>query len=153
MIPVKVKEIVMDQSHNPLLLLVDMKEQDVLPVGIGFWEAQAIALKLKGQSSPRPMTHDLMGMICGELGARVEKIEIYDVYEDTFYANIYLEKEKEGEEVIVDARPSDAIALAMTVGASIYLSNRMSAYTVSAGDLVIENEEDEENGEEGPTLH
>ncbi len=152
MFPVKVKEIVMDQSHNPLLLLVDMEENDVLPVGVGFWEAQAIALKLRGQSTPRPMTHDLMGSICGELGAEVEKIEIYDVYEDTFYSNIHLKKGE--EEVIVDARPSDAIALAMTVGATIYLSEKLGSYTVSIKDLVIEDEDDgTADDEEGPTLH
>jgi len=152
MIPVKVKEIVMDESDHPLLLLSDLKEENVLPIGIGIWEAQAIALKLKGEITSRPHTHDLMGSLFKELDVSVNKIEIHDVCHDTFYAHIFMEKNE--EDLVVDARPSDAVALALTVGASIYLSDKITGYTVSVKDLVVEEPEKGEEDEGGkPRLH
>ncbi len=155
MIPVKVKEVVLDHIHNPLLLLVDTDETIVLPIGIGFWEAQAIILKLRGHVTPRPMTHDLFGSLCKRLGATVEKVVVTDIKDSTFYAEISL---KTGEqEIVVDARPSDAIALALTVGCPIFISNKVIGYTVSVKDLMEEREVkpsefgDPEDG--GPHLH
>ena len=151
MITVKVKEIVMDQSNNPLLLLADLEGKKILPLGISFWEAQSIAVKLKGEVTPRPLTHDLIGSIIKEMDVEVDRIEIYDVHQDTFYANIFMHYK--GTEIVVDARPSDAVALALTVGASIYLSEKVDHYTISSKDLVIGEDEDTEGGEGGTRLH
>ena len=154
MIPVKVKEVVLDQTHNPLLLLVDLDEENVLPVGIGFWEAQAIVLKLQGNLVPRPMTHDLMSSLCDTLGASLNKIVINDIQDNTFYAELYLDRN--GNEIIVDARPSDAVALALTIGSPIYITDKVAAYTMSVDDLVEEkglDDFDDDSEEGGPHLH
>lgn len=152
MISVKVREVVLDQAHNPLLLLVDMDESLVLPIGIGFWEAQAIVLKLQGHVPPRPMTHDLLQTLCGYLGATITKIVVNDIRENTFFAELFLARGE--EEIVIDSRPSDAIALALTVGAPIYISNKVAAYTVSLSDFVDEDSTDlSDSGESGPHLH
>ena len=140
MIPVKVKEVVLDQMQNPLLLLVDLEETMVLPIGIGFWEAQAIILKLQGHLSPRPLTHDLIQSLCGRLGAEVTKIVITDMKESTFYAEIVLLQKSSREEIVVDARPSDAVALALTVGCPIFISSKVSTHTITIKDLMEERE-------------
>lgn len=155
MIPVKVREVVLDPVQNPLLLLVDIDESMVLPIGIGFWEAQAIVLKLQGHIPPRPMTHDLFKSLCSHMGVTVEKIVVNDIKESTFYAEIYLETG--AKHLVVDARPSDAVALALTVGCPIYISKKVAAYTVSIKDLMSERSgETPEFGdpdESGPHLH
>jgi len=140
-IAVKAKEVVLDSQHNPLLLLVDMDETMVLPIGIGFWEAQAIVLKLQGQLTPRPMTHDLINNLCQDLGAAVRKVVVTDIRESTFYAEIHLTDSRQ-QEVVVDARPSDAVALALTVNCPIFISNKIAAYTVSIKDLIEETDPD-----------
>ncbi len=156
MITVKVREIVLDSLQNPLLLLVDMDETLVLPIGIGFWEAQAIVLKLQGQVPSRPMTHDLIKTLYAELGATVQKIVISDIKESTFYAEIYIHT-AQGQELVVDARPSDAVALALTVGCPIFISSKVAAHTISIKDLIEETgPEPHEYGdpdEGGPHLH
>ncbi len=153
MIPVKVKEVVLDQAHNPLLLLVDLEETNVLPVGIGFWEAQAIVLKLQGNLVPRPMTHDLMSSLCTQLGATLNKIVINDIQDNTFFAELHLDRD--GDHIIVDARPSDAVALALTSGSPIYITEEVAAYTMSIEDLVEERGLPDfgESDESGPHLH
>ncbi len=156
MIPVKVKEVVLDSVQNPLLLLVDMEETMVLPIGIGFWEAQAIVLKLQGHIPPRPMTHDLFKFLCDSLGATVEKVVVHDIKESTFYAAVYLNTV--GGELLIDARPSDAVALSLTVGCPIFIGKKVMPYTVSLKDLVEEDPPDpsgfgdpEDSG--GPLVH
>ena len=154
MIPVKVKEVVLDEEHNPLLLLADMEEENILPVAIGFWEAQSIMMKLHGSSFPRPMTHDLMNTLCNHLGASLDRVEIIDTHEDTFFAEIYLERDS--KEMAIDARPSDAVILALISGAPIYLSEEVFSYTIAAEDLVEEEDiadSDDFPEEGGPQLH
>lgn len=156
MIPVKVKEVVLDQVQNPLLLLVDIEETVVLPIGIGFWEAQAIILKLQGHVTPRPMTHDLFKSFCGHLGATVEKVVINDIKESTFFADITV-LDSTGKEIVIDARPSDAVALALTVGCPVYMTRNILPYTVSMKDIEMEPEDEPgdfgETDESGPHLH
>lgn len=155
MIAVKVREVVLDPVQNPLLLLVDLDETMVLPIGIGFWEAQAIVIKLQGHLTPRPMTHDLLNSLCGQLGASVEKVVVTDIRESTFYAEIYLKTA--GEELLVDARPSDAVALALTAGCPIYITDKVVAHTVSIKDLLEQSESEAPDigdpDEGGPHLH
>lgn len=155
-IPVKVKEVVLDPVQNPLLLLVDIEETMVLPIGIGFWEAQAIVLKLQGHIPPRPMTHDLFKALCDRLGATIEKVVVNDIKESTFYAGIYLKTS--GGELLIDARPSDAVALSLTVGCPIFIDRKVIPYTVSLEELIEEQTSeqagfgDTEDGG-GPLVH
>lgn len=152
MIPVKVRDVVLDSVQNPLLLLVDINETIVLPIGIGFWEAQAIVLKLHGHLPPRPMTHDLIKSLCHELGAKVVKIVVNDIKDNTFYAEIYFTAAD--RELVIDARPSDAVALALTVGCPIYLTDKVAAYTISLQELADQSSESSGDPHEGgPLLH
>lgn len=155
MIPVKVKEVVLDQVQNPLLLLVDMEDSMVLPIGIGFWEAQAIVLKLQGHITPRPMTHDLIKLFCDRLNVTVEKVLVNDIKESTFYAEIYLNT-PEGA-LLLDARPSDAVALALTVGCPIFIGKKLIPYTVSIKELIAEQDSESagfgDPEDSGPVIH
>ncbi|NLZ31557.1 MAG: bifunctional nuclease family protein [Firmicutes bacterium] len=155
LIPVKVKEVVLDAVHNPLLLLVDMEETMVLPIGIGFWEAQAIVLKLQGHVTPRPMTHDLFKAFCDRLNVTVEKVVVNDIKDSTFYAEVYL-KTSSGE-LLLDARPSDAIALSLTVGCPIYIDKKVIPYTLSIKELVEEQSAETsrfgDTEDSGPLVH
>lgn len=155
MIPVKVKEVVLDPVQNPLLLLVDMEETMVLPIGIGFWEAQAIVLKLQGHIPPRPMTHDLFKSFCEHLDVKVDKVVVNDMKESTFYAEIYLKTA--GGDLLVDARPSDAVALSLTVGCPIFIGKKVIPYTVSIKELIEEQASEPigfgEPEDSGPLVH
>ncbi len=156
MIPVKVKEVVLDSVQNPLLLLVDMQETLVLPIGIGFWEAQAIVLKLQGHITPRPMTHDLFKTFCDRLDVTVEKVVVSDIKDSTFFAEVYLNTAGGG--LLIDARPSDAVALSLTVGCPIFIGKKVVPYTVSLEEL-IEKQPSEPEGfgdsedSGGPLVH
>lgn len=141
MIPVKVREVVLDPVQNPLLLLVDLEETMVLPIGIGFWEAQSIVIKLQGHIPPRPMTHDLFQSVCGQLDTAIEKVIISEMRDNTFFAELYL-KTAASREFKIDARPSDAVALALTVGCPIYITEKIAAHTVSISDLPEQSAED-----------
>ena len=108
-----------DQQRAEFVLLRD-EQRRCLPIWIGPWEALAILMKLEETIPRRPMTHDLMNSIIEKLGARVEKIVVDDLSNNTFYAKVYLTID--GREVIVDSRPSDAIALALRAEAPIYVA-------------------------------
>ncbi|MGI9953230.1 bifunctional nuclease family protein [Moorellaceae bacterium AZ2] len=141
LIPVKVKQIVLDQSMSPVVLLVDQEESQVLPIWVGPFEAQAIAMALQGILTPRPMTHDLLRTLCESLGAKVSRVLVQDIRDGTYYAELYLNHE--GKEVVVDARPSDAIALALRTNAPLYISEKVAAYTLAVEDLVAEESEED----------
>lgn len=138
LIPVKVKQIVLDQSMSPVVLLVDQEESQVLPIWVGPFEAQAIAMALQGILTPRPMTHDLLRSLCESLGAKVERVLVQDIRDGTYYAELYLNHQ--GKEVVVDARPSDAIALALRTNAPLYITEKVAAYTLSIEDLMGEEQ-------------
>jgi bifunctional DNase/RNase len=95
----------------PIIVLKDVASEAVLPIWVGMFEAQAIALELEKTATPRPMTHDLLRNIARGLNGRVERVVVSEMRQDTFYAVIWMEQA--GELVAVDARPSDAIALAL----------------------------------------
>jgi bifunctional DNase/RNase len=137
MISVKVKGVGMDPDQNSLLLLMDQDETMVLPIGIGLSEAQAISLKLDGYVLPRPLTHDLVVTICLSLGASIKKVVVNDFHEGTYYAQVFLEKEN--REIIVDSRPSDAIALSLTSGSPIFISKKVAARCLPFEEVVKEN--------------
>ena len=106
-------------TNTPIVLLKDLEEKEVVPIWIGFFEASAIATQLEKVQLSRPMTHDLMKNLLDNLGIMVIKIEVNDLRENTFYAIIHLDMD--GKHFAIDARPSDAIALALRTNASIYV--------------------------------
>jgi len=142
MIKMEVKTVTADQGGNFLVLLMDEEEKKVLPISIGPLEAQAIALVLQGENPPRPLTHDLLKTVCENLGAAMEKVVITDIRENTFYAEIYLQQN--GKTVVVDSRPSDAIALALRFLAPIYMATKMVEFTYDYQDIIAREGSDEE---------
>lgn len=120
---VEIKGLMLDPSSNvPIVILRDVGSQLFLPIWIGVFEANAIALRMEGVEPPRPMTHDLLRSMVEQLGGTVEKIVISDLKESTFFALIHL-RDGSGEERshAIDARPSDAIALALRTGSPIFV--------------------------------
>jgi uncharacterized protein len=117
---VEIKGLMLDPSSQvPIVILRDVENQLFLPIWIGIAEAQAIAARMEGIDPPRPMTHDLLRSVVEKLGAKVSKIVISDLKENTFFAALHLTRGD--EEIVVDARPSDAIALALRVEAPIFV--------------------------------
>jgi bifunctional DNase/RNase len=119
-IRMEIKGLMLDPSSNsPIVILKDVDSQLFLPIWIGVFEANAIALRIEGLEPPRPMTHDLLRATLEQLGARVEKVVISDLQDSTFFARIHLLREQ--GEIALDARPSDAIALALRTDAPIFV--------------------------------
>jgi bifunctional DNase/RNase len=115
-----VKGLALDPLSNmPMIILRDEEEKRSLPIWVGLFEANAIALELEKISTPRPMTHDLIKNILEALDARVQKVVVNDLRDNTFYAVLYLRLGN--ADITVDSRPSDAIALALRVGAPIFV--------------------------------
>lgn len=129
MVRMKVKVVGLEQhTLNPVVIITDPDETGYLPILIGPSEAYAISQGLEGKRMPRPMTHDLLKNTIEALGATVERVVIHDLREETFYARIYLNTER--GEIDLDARPSDAIALALRADAPIYISEELAAKAV-----------------------
>jgi len=119
-IEMTIKGLMVDPVTNmPIIILRDEAGQRVLPIWVGIFEANAIALQIENVTTPRPMTHDLLRNIIHDLDASVQKIVVSDLRDNTFYAVIHLSVR--GEPVLVDARPSDAIALALRAKAPIFV--------------------------------
>lgn len=119
-------------SDMGIVLLEDMDRRKVLPIWMGMFEAQAILFRMKKMSFTRPMTHDLLKNTVESLQARVEYILISDILENTYYAQIHTLQKTSAEQekkVVIDARPSDAIALALRADAPIYLSDKVMEHT------------------------
>ncbi len=126
-IEMTIKGLMVDPITNmPIIILRDKDGQKVLPIWVGIFEANAIALQIENVATPRPMTHDLLKNIISDLDATVQKIVVCDLKENTFYALIHIQVN--GQTIAVDARPSDAIALALRAKAPIFVE-----------DAVIEN--------------
>lgn len=120
-VEMKVSGLALDSISNmPIIILKDLEEKRSLPIWVGVFEANAIALELEKVTTPRPMTHDLIRNLLEALNAHVEKIVVNDLRDNTFYATIYLILD--GDEVQVDSRPSDAIALALRTKSPIFVS-------------------------------
>jgi hypothetical protein len=117
---VEIKGLMLDPTSNvPIVILRDVESQLFLPIWIGVFEANAIALRIEGVEPPRPMTHDLLRALIENLGGSVEKIVISDLKESTFFAVIHVRRG--ADSVVIDARPSDAIALALRTEAPIFV--------------------------------
>ena len=123
-IEMTVKGLTLDPLTNmPIVILKDMDDKRVLPIWIGLFEANAIALELEKITTPRPMTHDLIRDVISGLTATVTTIVVNDLKNNTFYAVIHLTLN--GNHVVVDSRPSDAIALALRSSAPIYVASEV----------------------------
>ncbi|MGD0914892.1 MAG: bifunctional nuclease family protein [Thermodesulfobacteriota bacterium] len=123
-VEMKVKFLTFDSTSNGfVVLLMDLSNKTGLPIWIGPFEANAIAMKLKKIGSHRPMTHDLIHSILNTLESQVVKIIVNDLKENTYYALIHLMRR--GAEIIIDSRPSDAIAIALAVDAPIFVSDQV----------------------------
>src|SRR3954471_13045415 len=110
-------------GKQPIVLLKTLDGNKFLPIWIGHPEAAAILMKLQGSSTPRPMTHDLLTDVLTELNARVTRIAVTELRDNTFYAVITLAVD--GQEIEVDSRPSDALALAVRSSAPIYVADKV----------------------------
>jgi bifunctional DNase/RNase len=124
LVEMKVKFLTFDSTSNGfVVLLMDLSDKTGLPIWIGPFEANAIAMKLKKIGSHRPMTHDLIKNVLKGLESQVVKIVVNDLKENTYYALIHLNRK--GEEIVIDSRPSDAIAIALSVDAPIFVSKQV----------------------------
>lgn len=121
MIPVRVHGVGMSPYNQGFVaLLMDDTYNQWLPIYIGSFEAQAIAMELDDVDPPRPMTHDLMASMIDELDAEIDHIVVNELKDSTYFADIVVENE-DGEEIVIDARPSDSIALGLRLDADIYV--------------------------------
>lgn len=121
-VEMKIRGLTMDPVTNmPIVVLKDVNGGSVLPIWVGIFEANAIALEIEKVSTPRPMTHDLIKTVLMGLNAGVKKVVVSELKDDTFYALIWLEKD--GELISVDSRPSDALALALRLDCPIFVED------------------------------
>ena len=117
----KIKGLMMDpMTNSPIVILQELEKKTLLPIWVGIFEANAIALQIERIDTPRPMTHDLLKNILLHLDGYVEKVVVTALRENTFYASIHLYLN--GETLTIDSRPSDAIALALRTDAPIYVT-------------------------------
>jgi len=124
LIEMKISGLTIDPFTNmPIVILKDFEEKNAVPIWIGILEASAIATEMENIKLSRPMTHDLMKTILEKMEAVVEKIVVRDLKDNTFFAHIYLNVG--GEEHVIDARPSDSLALALRTGASIWVDEKV----------------------------
>ena len=123
-VEMKIRGLLMDPVTNtPIVILRDSDSETVLPIWVGVYEANAIALEIEKVSTPRPMTHDLIKNVLAGLDARVHKVVVTELKEDTFYAVIWMERD--GKIISVDSRPSDALALALRVDCPIFVEEEV----------------------------
>ena len=123
-VEMQIRGLMMDPVTNmPIIVLKDVGSDLVLPIWVGIFEANAIALELEKTALPRPMTHDLLQNMARGLNAEVRKVVVSELRDDTFYAVIWMDHA--GETVMMDARPSDAIALALRWDCPIYVNREV----------------------------
>jgi len=123
-VEMKIRGLMVDPVTNmPIVVLKDVGGDTVLPIWVGVYEANAIALEIEKVTTPRPMTHDLIKNVLTGLNAQVHKVVVSELKEDTFYAVIWMERE--GQVISVDSRPSDALALALRLDCPIFVDDEV----------------------------
>jgi len=133
-VEMKIRGLMMDPVTNmPIVLLKDVGSDTVLPIWVGVYEANAIALEIEKVTTPRPMTHDLIKNVLTGLDTLVHKIVVTELKDDTFYAVIWLERE--GRIVSIDSRPSDALALALRMDCPIFVDDQVLKNSKQAANL------------------
>jgi bifunctional DNase/RNase len=155
-VEMKIRGLMMDPVTNmPIVILKDVNGTSVLPIWVGIYEANAIALEIEKVTTPRPMTHDLIKNLLLGLETRVHKVVVTELRDDTFYALIWLEKD--GQVISIDSRPSDALALALRADCPIFVEDdvlKNSKISTATSDKVnneelrkwLENLNDEDMG-------
>ncbi len=142
-VEVQIRGLMLDPVTNmPIVILKDVASESVLPIWVGVFEANAIALELEKTATPRPMTHDLLRNIAVGLGGAVTRVVVSALRDDTFFATIWMVQE--GQTVTVDARPSDALALALRWDCPIFVSRKVlreSKQTASAAGTDVSADE------------
>ena len=123
-VEMRIRGLMMDPVTNtPIVVLKDVDGESVLPIWVGVYEANAIALEIEKVTTPRPMTHDLLKNVLTGLGAAVHKVVVTELKDDTFYAVIWAERD--GDVISIDSRPSDALALALRVDCPIFVDDEV----------------------------
>src|SRR5271169_2898064 len=121
-VEMKIRGLMMDPVTNtPIVVLKDTQGSAILPIWVGIYEANAIALEIEKVATPRPMTHDLIKNLLLGLNTSVSKVVVNDLRDDTFFALIWLERE--GQTISIDSRPSDALALALRLDCPIFVED------------------------------
>ena len=142
-VEMKIRGLMMDPVTNmPIVILKDNSSNSVLPIWVGIYEANAIALEIEKISTPRPMTHDLIRNLLRGFDAGIRKVVVNELRDDTFYAVIWVERN--GELISVDSRPSDALALALRLDCPIYVDDtvlKTSRQTAGITDKLNTNQE------------
>ncbi|MFZ5644280.1 MAG: bifunctional nuclease family protein [Bacillota bacterium] len=141
MIRLFVKGIAYDTNSNPIVLLTDEAEENVLPIWIGVLEAHAIAVVIEGVPIQRPMTFDLINSLFDNLDVKVKNIVINDLIDNTYYAELHITTPK--GDMIIDSRPSDAISIAMKSSAPVYLDKKLAGSMFKIKDLFDEEIQEE----------
>jgi bifunctional DNase/RNase len=142
LVEVKIGALIMDpNSNSPIVVLKGVDSDTILPIWVGAFEANAIALEIEKIVPQRPMTHDLIRNLITEIGYKVIRVIITDLRENTFYASIELSDES-GKTVVLDARPSDAIALALRSDCAIFAEQKVLDISAasSSNDAPLEND-------------
>ena len=123
-IEVRIRGLMMDPSTNmPIVVLKDVASDTVMPIWVGIFEANAIAIEIEKMAAPRPMTHDLTRNLIRHLNSQLDKVVINELKDDTFFATLWLTQDN--EPITIDARPSDAIALALRADCPIYVAEEV----------------------------
>jgi bifunctional DNase/RNase len=141
-IEMKIRGLMVDPVTNtPIVILRDSSGNSILPIWVGVYEANAIALEIEKVSTPRPMTHDLIRNLLTGVEAKVSKVVVSELKDETFYAVIWLEKD--GQVISVDSRPSDALAIALRLDCPIYVEEQVLASSRAATNISekVTNEE------------
>src|SRR6266852_4925964 len=141
-VEMKIRGLMMDPVTNmPIVVLKDAQGSAILPIWVGIYEANAIALEIEKVQTPRPMTHDLLKNVLVGLNVRVQKVVVCDLKEDTFYALIWMERD--GHLMSLDSRPSDALALALRLDCPIFVEDEVlkNSKVASTGAEKTSNEE------------
>jgi len=146
-IEVKIRALMMDpNSGTPIIILKDVNSETMLPIWVGAYEANAIALEIEKIAPPRPMTHDLLRNLIVELGMKVDRVVVTSLRDNTFYAVIEITAD-DGEAMRLDSRPSDAIALALRADCPIFVD--LEVIEASQNKIATDDEStDVESGEE-----
>jgi bifunctional DNase/RNase len=138
-VEMKLKGLMIDPvSEMPIIILADPESEQVLPIWVGVFEANAIAMQLENITPPRPFTHDLLRNAIQELGGTVRRIVVNDLQDNTFFAKIHVDRD--GREYQIDSRPSDAIALALRTDAPILVEPAVIEKSSASGEDAVSDE-------------
>ena len=133
-VEMRIRGLMMDPVTNmPIVILKDVGGSTILPIWVGIYEANAIALEIEKVTTPRPMTHDLIKNLLMGLNTEVRKVVVNDLREDTFYALIWLERD--GQTISIDSRPSDALALALRLDCPIFVEDAVLKTSKQVGSV------------------